>query len=40
MRLAQNEDRTGTTDATLSVTVGLATLPPGEHIDELGDFLE
>jgi hypothetical protein len=40
MRLAQNEDRTGTTDATLSVTVGLATLPPGEHIDELGDFPE
>src|SRR6478672_6825829 len=40
LRLAQNEDRTGTTDATLSATVGRATLPPGERIDELGDFVE
>ena len=39
-RLAQNEDRSRATDATVGPAERRVTLPPGERIDELGDFLE
>ncbi len=40
LRLAQNEDRSRATDATVGPAERRATLTPGERIDELGDFLE
>jgi CDI toxin restriction endonuclease-like domain len=39
-RIAQNEDRSRATDATAGQAERRAQLPPGERIDELGDFLE
>jgi len=40
LRLAQSEDRSRTTDAAAGSSERRATLPPGERIDELGDFVE
>jgi hypothetical protein len=40
MRLAQNEDRSRATDAATGRADRPAILPPGQRIDELGDFLE
>ena len=39
-RTAQNDKSTHRTDVTPSADNGRAKLPPGERIDELGDFLE
>jgi hypothetical protein len=39
-RTAQNDESTHRTDVTPSADDGRAKLPPGERIDELGDFLE
>ena len=39
-RTAQNDESTHRTDVTPSADNGRAKLPPGERIDELGDFLE
>jgi hypothetical protein len=40
VRLAQNEDRSLASDFAPSALENRAALPPGERIDELGDFLE
>lgn len=40
MRFAQNDDRSRATDVVPSTVERRAALPPGERIDELGDFLE
>jgi hypothetical protein len=40
VRLAQNEDGSRASDFAPSAVDGRAALPPGERIDELGDFLE
>jgi len=40
VRLAQNEDRSRAGDFAPSAHESRAALPPGERIDELGDFLE
>jgi hypothetical protein len=40
VRFAQNEDRSRATDVVPSAAERRAQLPPGERIDELGDFLE
>jgi hypothetical protein len=40
VRLAQNEDRSRATDVVPSAVERRAALPPGQRIDELGDFLE
>ena len=40
VRFAQNDDRSRATDVVPSTVERRAALPPGERIDELGDFLE
>ncbi len=40
VRLAQNEDRSRASDFAPTAPESRAALPPGERIDELGDFLE